>query len=85
MRQLTSKQKKVLDAWIENHKVKSEIFSLIHGNPPFLVNGNPCWGLDIDSLDMETWGTLKDINDTEILYQNVDRYLIDKSLEIIHK
>mgnify|MGYP005991065789 FL=1 len=31
----------------------------------------------IDKLPYDVWDEIQEINDTEILYQNVDRYLLD--------
>ena len=54
MRQLTSKQKKLLDQWRIN-----QIFK------------------DADDIPTHQWAQLQEINDTEILYQEVNRYLND--------
>lgn len=57
MRQLTSRQKKVID------KALLEYSDLnIRG---------------VEQLPLSVWDKLVEINDTEILYQEVDRYLID--------
>lgn len=40
---------------------------------------------NIDELPMKIWEQLKTINDTEILYQNVNRYLNDKYWEAENK
>jgi len=40
--------------------------------------------LDIDDLPIDLWDKIVAINDTEILYQEVDRYMRDKSSEIVH-
>ncbi len=58
MRQLTSKQKKLLDKWFMEYRP-----------------------MDVDSLELEHWEILESINDTEILWQNVNRYLGDKLTE----
>ena len=63
MRSLTSKQKKVLDAWAKNNPDKLHI--------GFSVD---------DDLDTDTWQTLESINDTEILWQEVNRYMSDKAM-----
>ncbi len=34
-----------------------------------------------DVMSIEDWETLEKMNDTEILYQNVERYLWDKMFE----
>lgn len=56
MRQLTSKQKKLLDQWFIDYKPYS-----------------------VDDLENAHWEQLQQINDTEILWQEVNRYLSDKS------
>lgn len=88
MRELTKKQKNILDAWIDKQVNKDEMFACIHGNPTFNVNGKPEWSLGVDTLlthNPEIYELLEEINDTEILYQNVERYLWDKSSEINYK
>ena len=36
---------------------------------------------DVDQLSPEQWQTLEDMNDTEILWQEANRYLSDKYFE----
>lgn len=36
---------------------------------------------DVEELSSEVWEKLQEINDTEILYQEVDRYLNDRVFE----
>jgi hypothetical protein len=62
MRQLTSKQKKLIDKWFATRQ-----------------NDLPYGG--IKDLPDDLWAELEEINDTEILYQNVDRYILDKIFE----
>jgi heme oxygenase len=77
MRNLTAKQKKILDKFIQSQLNKQGTFeremSLFKGGKHFL---------DIDDLPSEIYAEIEAINDTEILYQNVDRYLGDKCFEI---
>lgn len=61
MRELTTRQKKILDI-----QAKNGVSS-------------------IDELPIEIWELLEKINDTEILYQNVNRYLNDKYWEVESK
>lgn len=56
MRQLTSKQKTLLDKWYIEYQPS-----------------------DCDTLKLDDWQQLEQINDTEILWQEVNRYLSDKS------
>ena len=79
MRQLTSKQKKVLDKFIVSQTVPVED-RWTNNDAPF-KGGN--FVLDIeDSLPPEIMDELEKINDTEILYQEVNRYLSDQSFKI---
>ena len=39
--------------------------------------------VDVEGLLEEEWDKLVDINDNELLWQNVDRYLSDKAMERI--
>ena len=62
MRNLTSKQKRILDTWANEHPDKVHL------------------GFSVDEdMDTETWETLERINDTEILWQEVNRYISDKA------
>ena len=40
--------------------------------------------VDVEGLLEEEWDKLVDINDNELLWQNVDRYLSDKAMERIY-
>ena len=66
MRQLTKKQKNLLDKWLQEN--------------------SPLPGLAVcdavqDYLPNELWQELERINDTEILYQNVNRYINDNCMK----
>jgi hypothetical protein len=66
MRALTKKQKSLLKKWFEESK---------HKEP-----WDCFYTYDITSVDdltVEQFEKLQEINDTEILYQEVDRYLDD--------
>lgn len=79
MRQLTAKQKKVLDKFIISQTVPVED-RWMNNDAPFK---NSCFVLDIeDSLPPEIMDELEKINDTEILFQEVNRYLSGKSFEM---
>lgn len=60
MRDLTSKQKKFLLAWANNHE---HIMRTTHDY--------------VKEMDSEDWEALEAMNDTEVLYQNVNRFLDD--------
>ena len=64
MRQLTVKQKKLLDTVYRESK--GGITS-------------------VEELPIEIWDRLEEINDTEILYQEVNRYLYDKHFDTVYK
>jgi len=66
MRQLTKKQKNLLDKWLQEN--------------------SPLPGLAVcdvvrDYLPNELWEELQKINDTEILYQNVNNYINDNCMK----
>lgn len=77
MRGLTAKQKKILDNFIQSQLNKVGTWeretSLFKGGKHFL---------DIDDLPSEIYAEIEGINDTEILSQNVDRYLSDECFKI---
>lgn len=77
MRQLTAKQKKLLDNWIESQKDNSDL-----ADAPFTNNR---YSLGVDDLPIDIYEKLENINDTEILYQEVDRYVYDQSNKILNR
>jgi hypothetical protein len=80
MRQLTKKQKNILDKWV-NSQVNSEDDKFMTG---FTFKQNK-FGLDISDLPSEIYAKLEEINDTEILWQEVNRHIEDRATEIIYK
>ena len=68
MRVLNKKQKKLLDKWFET--IKDE--------PGLAVR-------DVvkDLLPIELWEELEQINNHETIYDNINRYINDKSTEVI--
>jgi len=72
MRNLTVKQKNILDKFIKSQiRVNKNFYA-----SPFLNN---CFSLNIDDLPGEIYHQLEKNNNSEVLYQNVDRYLNDNS------
>lgn len=68
MRQLTKKQKKMLDIWYNEYKAKGKTFGL-------------WWDVkDDDDFSGELYQQIDDINPCEIFYQNVNHYIHDKSM-----
>lgn len=66
MRQLTRKQKKLLDSWYNKQKAKGQNFGI-------------WWDVkDDDNFDGELYQKIDDINPCEIFYQNVNNYIHDK-------
>lgn len=63
MRQLTARQKKLLDGWFISYAKEGHELRTYE---------------DLYNLD---WKTLERINDTEILWSEVNRYLSDKIME----
>ncbi len=66
MRALTAKQKKLLDVWYVEKDIQNE--------PGIAVR-------DVvqELLPDDLWEELQAINDTEVLYQNVNNYINEKS------
>lgn len=77
-RHLLKKQKKLIDTWIDS-QVNDEMARMITGNV-FKTGGS----LDISDLPGEIWDKLEEINDTEILYQEVSRYISDRCSDIVY-
>lgn len=76
MRTLTVNQKKILDKFINDCKVPVEP---TWSDYPFRSpNGKPEYRLQWDNLTKEITDKLIKINDTEILEQEVNRYLFDE-------
>jgi len=83
MRQLTSKQKKLLDKFFESRKQTPDQEFMTNS---VFKNGDHNIGIDeLFKYDDELFAKLEEINDTEILHQEVNRYLDDKSSDYIHK
>lgn len=81
MRQLTDKQKKVLEGWyglITEGASDTQI-------DKFLIKGKRKNYVDINDLPVEIWDQLEEINDTEILWQEVNRWIADKILEEMYQ
>lgn len=68
MRQLTAKQKKLLTATLE--KATPTGFD-------GLKDISSCPITSVDSLPADVWDELQEINDTEILWQEVNRFISD--------
>ena len=72
MRELTVKQKKLLRKWYKEAEPTEEA-KMLYGDT------NPM--RQVVDLTSEQWQELMKINDTEILYQNVNRFLWDLRME----
>jgi len=68
MRGLTAKQKKLLDKWYEENKSKTRI--------GYFFDLGRCEAFSLGLLEK-----LEEINDSEILYQAINRYISDKVME----
>lgn len=66
MRILNKKQKKILDKWFETIK-----------NTDLMAAGDPVKNI----LPWKIFEELEKINDHETIYQNVNRYIMDKIME----
>jgi len=67
MRDLMSKQKKLLDQWYQKNWIKIQE-----------RGGGLWWEPSDDAFSADLYEQLQAINDTEILYQNITRYIVDK-------
>jgi len=80
MRKLTAKQKKLIDTYINSQLNKENTWereiSLFKVGLTFL---------DIHSLPSELYAQIEAINDSEILYQEIDRYMEDQCQKIHYK
>lgn len=84
MRKLTAKQKKILDQFFESRKRNNKDEESIYGS--IFKNGDHSIGLqELFKYSPELFAKLEEINDTEILHQEVNRYLEDKSSEYVYK
>lgn len=82
MRALTSKQKKLLDKFFESRKQTPDQ-EFMSGS--VFKNGDHNIGIDeLFQYEPELFAKLEEINDTEILHQEVDRYLNDKSSAYVY-
>jgi hypothetical protein len=84
MRTLTAKQKKLLDTFF-NSMIEKDEEKKIFNDAPFKHGHYSVSIEDMFKYDDELMGKLEQINDTEILHQEVNRYLGDKSSEYNHK
>ena len=73
MRDLTSRQKKLLDAWYEKYKDKIQT-GILH----FDSSDCPYFSYDF-------YEELEKINDTEVLYQNINHYISDKGMSKVNE
>ena len=79
-RHLLNRQKAIIDKFIAEN-TRSNEDRMIYGS--VFTEGRH--HLDADDLPHELWKKLQSINDTEILYQEVERYMSDKCSEIVHR
>ena len=78
-RHLLNRQKKLIDKFIEeNTHSKDSIYRTVS----VFTEGRHSLG--IHDLPMELYEKIEAINDTEILYQNIERYMSDKCLDIVY-
>ena len=78
-RHLLKRQKAIIDKFMKENTCSAED-RMIYGSVFTKNRGR----LDIDDLPIDLWDKIVAINDTEVLYQEVDRYMSDKSSEIVH-
>jgi len=79
-RNLLKKQKNIIDKFIkENTNAKG---SFQRSNSVFTEDR---YHLDADDLPEALYETIAAINDTEVLYENVDRYMDDECTKITNE
>lgn len=81
MRQLTGKQKEILDKWIDPKRISDKLSFMYGSVQHYICDGRVMLALGVEDLDDNIWVELQKINDTEILRQEVDRYIIDESMK----
>lgn len=83
MRTLTVKQKNLLDKFFDSRKQLDDDAQFMSGS--VFKDGDHSIGIDeLFKHDDLLFAKLEQINDTEILHQEVDRYLSDKSSNWIY-
>ena len=81
MRQLTAKQKKLLDKFIQDSTIpKAERWD----SNCFNVKGTKTPTLGFDDISTQLYFDLIRINDTEILHQEIERYMRDQTTKITY-
>ena len=84
MRQLKQKQKQLLNQFFESRIERDKMLLAVNQTP--FKNADHNVGIDeMYKYAPELLGKLEQINDTEILQQEIDRYLNDKSVGYIHR
>jgi len=78
-RHLLNRQKAIIDKFIAENTNAKDSFERIDS---VFTEGRHY--LDADDLSNELWLKIREINDTEILYQEVERYMSDKCSDIVH-
>ena len=77
MRNLTVKQKKLMTDFITSQLTEINTFARTQS---FFKNGKSI--LSASDLPPELYQKIESINDTEILYQNIERFMCDESFKI---
>lgn len=78
-RHLLNRQKAIIDKFIAENTNSKDSFERTQS-----VFTQDRDYLDTDDLSNELWEKIVAINDTEILYQEVERYMSDKCTEVVH-
>jgi len=79
-RHLLKKQKNIIDKFIKENTNAKESFQ--RSNSVFAEGRHH---LDADDLPEVLYETIAAINDTEVLYQNIDRYMADECARITYE
>ena len=78
-RHLLKRQKNIIDKFIKENTNSKDSFERIDS-----VFSQGRHSLDVSDLPMKLWEKLEEINDTEILYQEVNRYMDSECSDIVH-
>ena len=79
-RELLKRQKTIIDKFIKDNTHSKDSF---YRASSVFTNGRHSLG--VDDLPMELYERIEAINDTEVLYQNIERYMSDKCLDIVYQ
>jgi len=75
MRDLTKKQIKLIDEWLEEYNEKTYSLSQIEFSVNTRTRTYAKQSVDMDKFPLDLFKRLEEINDTEILWNTIDLYI----------